>query len=158
METHQKVVGADKVLADLISRRTLVAPPDLLAISPYAAISQLQKGIRRGETTHALSAAATLLATSPERLWRRLGCIAPEDVGLGNIVAVRAVIDLIADLRGRKRYGTDWAIADALVEALARSPKCRAADDLLLVLERSSRWAEAQLDLSRQSDTKLWTG
>jgi hypothetical protein len=59
-------------------------PPASLDISPYLGASLLQKAIRRGRTETALQAAATLLEQSPERLWRRLACIAFEDVGLGD--------------------------------------------------------------------------
>ena len=54
---------------------------DTLTVSPWVAMSLLQKAIRRGEERLALRAAATLLL-SPDRLWRRCGCIAFEDVGV----------------------------------------------------------------------------
>ena len=50
-----------------------MAPPtQALAISPWVAMSLLQKAIRRGHEAWALNAAATLLHLSPDRLWRRL--------------------------------------------------------------------------------------
>lgn len=49
---------------------------DPLKVSPWIAMSLLQKAIRRGHEQLALRAAATLLRISPERLWRRCGCIA----------------------------------------------------------------------------------
>src|SRR5580698_9288306 len=66
------------------------SPPtsEPIDVSPWLAMSILQKSIRRGRADHALSAAATLLRDSPERLWRRLGCIAYEDVGIGSFDAV----------------------------------------------------------------------
>lgn len=68
--------------------------PYPLTMSPYVGASLLQKAIRRGRIELALQAAATLLEQSPERLWRRLACIAFEDVGLG---------DLDPPWRGRER-------------------------------------------------------
>jgi len=61
---------------------------DPLTISPWQAMSLLQKAIRRGRRDLALRAAATLLHASPERLWRRLGCIALEHIGVGDLGAI----------------------------------------------------------------------
>jgi hypothetical protein len=47
--------------------------------SPWVAMSAMQKAIRRGREDLALSGAATLLRDAPDKLWRRLGCIAYED-------------------------------------------------------------------------------
>ena len=44
---------------------------ETLTVSPWVAMSLLQKAIRRGRKDLALRAAATLLKGSPERLWRR---------------------------------------------------------------------------------------
>jgi hypothetical protein len=52
------------------------------------AMSALQKAIRRGQDGLAQRAAATLLSTSPERLWRRCGCIAFEDIGVADLDTV----------------------------------------------------------------------
>lgn len=53
--------------------------PAPLKISPWLAMSLLQKAIRRGESELAQHAAATLLLTAPDRLWRRCGAAAFED-------------------------------------------------------------------------------
>jgi hypothetical protein len=42
-----------------------------LNISPWLAMSLLQKAVRRGHAALARRAAATLLRDSPDRLWRR---------------------------------------------------------------------------------------
>jgi hypothetical protein len=61
-------------LADaIIHARTANAAP--LNVSPWIAMSLLQKAIRRGQEHLALRAAATLQGR-PDRLWRRSGCIA----------------------------------------------------------------------------------
>ena len=44
--------------------------------SPWLAMSAMQKAIRRGREDLALGAAATLLRDAPDKLWRRIGCIA----------------------------------------------------------------------------------
>ena len=64
-------------------------PPPLrpLDVSPWLAMSILQKAIRRSHEDLALGAAATLLRRTPDKLWRRIGCIAFEDVGVGNLQA-----------------------------------------------------------------------
>ena len=65
---------------------------DPLTVSPWVAMSLMQKAIRRGEERLALRAAATLLRDAPDRLWRRCGAIAYEDVGLADVDAVAIVM------------------------------------------------------------------
>jgi hypothetical protein len=57
-----------------------------LKISPWLAMSLLQKAIRRGEREFSQRASATLLLIAPDRLWRRCGAAAFEEIG----VAMRA--------------------------------------------------------------------
>ena len=52
----------------------------------------MQKAIRRGREDLALRAAATLLRDSTERLWRRCGIIAFEDVGVAALATVGKVV------------------------------------------------------------------
>jgi hypothetical protein len=66
-------------------------PCNPLAISPWVAMSLLQKAIRRGRKDLAFRAAAMLLIGAPEKLWRRLVCIAFEDIGLGDLDTVALV-------------------------------------------------------------------
>jgi hypothetical protein len=106
--------------------------PDPLPISPWLAMSLMQKAIRRGHESLALRAAATLLNDSPERFWRRCGGIAYEDVGLAGLEAVSLVTAALKGKRARAEIGPEWAIASVLVAKLARAPKCRASDDLLM--------------------------
>ena len=58
-------------------------PCDPLTISPWVAMSLLQKAIRRGRKDLALRAAATLLKGSPERLWRRHRKLSAYDPKMG---------------------------------------------------------------------------
>ena len=72
-----------------------------LNISPWVGMALLQKAVRRGRKQCALRAAATLLHQSPERLWRRIGCIAYEDVGVGDLDTVAMVTGALAGKRLR---------------------------------------------------------
>jgi hypothetical protein len=111
------------------------APCDPLIIPPWGAMSLMQKAIRRGHKDLALRAAATLLHGSSERLWRRLACIAFEDVGVGDLGTVTLVTAAMAGKRFRSELGGEWTVASFLVSRMSEATKCRAADDLLLVAE-----------------------
>src|SRR6266516_3737456 len=92
---------ARQQLSDAISNfQTSTCDP--LNVSPWIAMSALQKAIRRGQEHLALRAAATLLHVSPERLWRRCGCIAFEDVGVADL-------DLSRQLFPGNDIGRTWA-------------------------------------------------
>jgi len=71
-----------------VARRGEPPIPRPLDVSPWLAMSILQKAIRRGREDLALGAAATLLRFAQEELWRRIGCIAYEDVGVASLEAV----------------------------------------------------------------------
>jgi hypothetical protein len=62
-----------------------------LTISPWLAMSLMQKAIRRGREDFALRAAAKLLQDSPARLWRRLCITAYEDIGVADFETVAVV-------------------------------------------------------------------
>ncbi len=60
---------------DLVRRlaaRDQVPEGQPTTLSPWVAMSLLQKAVRRGRKDLALRAAATLLRDAPDRLWRRL--------------------------------------------------------------------------------------
>jgi replication-associated recombination protein RarA len=69
-------------LQGAVARQGKPPTPQPMAASPWVAMSAMQKAIRRGREDLALSAAATLLRDAPDKLWRRVGCVAFEDVGL----------------------------------------------------------------------------
>lgn len=121
--------------------------PQPLEISRYVGASLLQKAIRRGRTELAVQAAATLLQQSPERLWRRLACIAFEDVGLGNLDLVALATAAMAGKRVRAPLGGEWAVASYLTSRLTTAIKCRGADDLLLVAENHPSFENHRLQL-----------
>lgn len=122
---------------ELASHLANFAPPPVepLPISPWVAMSLMQKAIRRGRTDFAIAAAATLVVNDPDRLWRRLGGIAFEDIGLADPCAVGLVSAVLAGKRIRADLGGEWRVASWLVQRLCASPTCRATDDLLMACE-----------------------
>ena len=115
--------------------------------SPWVAMSAMQKAIRRGREDLALSAAATLLCDAPEKLWRRIGCIAYEDIGVARLEAVGLATVALVGKRHRVSPGGEWAIASCVVAEMCRAPKCRAADDLLMACELHPAYAEDRTEL-----------
>ncbi|MCK1693091.1 hypothetical protein [Bradyrhizobium sp. 144] len=120
---------------------------DPLYCTPWTAMSALQKAIRRGRKQIALAAASTLLAQSPERLWRRLACIAFEDIGLGDVELTALTTAAMAGKRMRATLGGEWKVASFLITRMANATKCRAADDLLLVAENHPTFESQRLQL-----------
>jgi hypothetical protein len=154
-------MGQDDVLRN--ARRQLsdalaeFQPPtsNTLTISPWVAMSLLQKAIRRARKDLGLRAAATLLHGSPERLWRRLGCIAFEDIGIGDLDTVALVTAALAGKRFREDLGGEWRVASCIVSRMAHTPKCRAADDLLLAAECHPHFEDARLAFAFRSVNDL---
>jgi hypothetical protein len=118
-----------------------------MVASPWVAMSTMQKAIRRGREDLALSAAATLLHDAPDKLWRRLGCIAYEEVGLASLDTVGIATVSLSGKQARAALGVEWAVASCVVAELSRAPKCRAADDLLMACELHPAYAKARTDL-----------
>jgi hypothetical protein len=135
------------------------SPPALypLLVSPYVAMSILQKAIRRGEECPAWRAAARLLQIAPEKLWRRLGCIAFEDIGVADVEAIAITMAGLSGKRFRETIGGEWHVASYLVSRQARAVKCRAADDLLMMSETHPALANARAELARRSIDDLLT-
>lgn len=134
-------------------RSAAIDRPTPLAVSPWVAMSLLQKSIRRGEEAHALSAASTLLAAAPHRLWRRLGGIAFEDVGLADFRSVSLVAASFTH-PGRKTEN-GWPFAAVLTLGLTRAAKCRAADDLLMVADLHPAYEADRLGLTHRPLSEL---
>ena len=128
-----------------------------LDVSPWLAMSVLQKAIRRGREDLALRAAASLLHDAPEKLWRRIGCIAYEDIGVASLEAVGLATVALAGKRHRSALGGEWEIASWLVAELSRAPKCRGADDLLMICELHPAHAEARVELPLLTTRELIT-
>jgi hypothetical protein len=131
-----------------IAQRGAPPSPTPVNVSPWVGMSVLQKSIRRGQEDLALRAAATLLRDAPEKLWRRLVCIAYEDVGVASLETVALATAAQAGQRARHDLGGEWQVASTLVSELSRAPKCRAADDLLMSCQLHPALAEARAELA----------
>jgi hypothetical protein len=130
-----------------VARQGKPPTPRPIDVSPWVAMSVMQKAIRRGREDLAFSAAATLLRDAPDKLWRRIGCIAYEDVGLASLGAVRLATASLGGKQARAALGGEWAVASCVVAELSRAPKCRSADDLLMTCELHPAYAEARAEL-----------
>lgn len=132
-------------------------PPDPkpLGISPWVAMSLVQKAIRRGHEGLALQAAATLLRDAPERLWSRLGAIAHEDIGLGDLATAGLVTAALAGKTVRAQLGGEWRVASFLVARMAKARKCRATDDLLFATENHPAFMTARMELGHHTRQEL---
>jgi hypothetical protein len=135
MERIPIIQHAQEELAELV-RSGPIPPPSPIACSPWIAMSLMQKAIRRGREELALRAAATLLRDSPERLWRRAGIIAFEDIGVADLKTVAIVVAALGDKAFRAKLGGEWAVASTIISMMARAPKCRASDDLAMIIHR----------------------
>ncbi|MFT4095753.1 MAG: hypothetical protein QM651_01430 [Rhodoblastus sp.] len=142
-------------LARKIAEREHRPDLDPLPASPWVAMSVLQKAIRRGREGFALRAAATLLIGAPDRLWRRLGGIVFEDVGLASIDALGLVTAALGGKRIRAQLGGEWSTASFLVSELACSPKSRASDDLLMIGETHPALADARREYANMHTRDL---
>jgi hypothetical protein len=138
-----------------VARQGEPPTPRPIEASPWVAMSVLQKAIRRGREDLALSAAATLLRDAPDKLWRRIGCIAYEDIGLAALDAVGIATVSLGGKQARAALGGEWAVASCVVAELSRASKCRAADDLLMTCELHPAYAEARAQLPRLTTSQL---
>lgn len=138
-------------------RGTEIVPqrPQPLGISPWLAMSLLQKAIRRGNEPFALQAAATLLQSSPSRFWRRLCIIAYEDIGLADFDLVALVTAAVGSKRWRAAVGGEWAVASYLIRQLTFAVGCRAADDLAVVCGWDPELEQERLKLTFQPTSTL---
>jgi MgsA AAA+ ATPase C terminal len=134
-------------LQGAVARQGKPPTPRPMDASPWVAMSAIQKAIRRGCEDLALGAAATLLRDAPHKLWRRIGCIAFEDIGVASLEAVGLATVALAGKRHRAALGGEWAVASCVVVEMCRAPKCRAADDLLMACELHPAYAQARAEL-----------
>jgi hypothetical protein len=114
-----------------------------------------QKAIRRGREDLALRAAATLLRDASERLWRRCGVIAFEDIGVADLTTAGMVVAALGGKAFRAKLGGEWSVASTIVLAMARAPKCRAADDLLMIVERHPKLEKVRSAYAKYSTREL---
>jgi hypothetical protein len=118
-------------------------------------MSALQKSIRRGRQQTALRAAATLLQFDPARLWRRVGCVAYEDIGVADLEAVALATAALTGKKFRASLGGDWRVASYIIDRMTGSPKCRAADDLLLLVESHPQYESLRTELATLNTDQL---
>lgn len=99
-------------------------------------ISALQKEIRRGNEYDAVYWAVELESFNSKALWNRLKVIASEDVGVAEPHAP-LIIDALESMylysKEKKKEEYRMFFVNA-VSILARAPKCRIADNLLITL------------------------
>jgi hypothetical protein len=141
-------------LADLLLDYREPAPTPM-PISPWLAMSLLQKSIRRGDAEFAQRAAATLATIAPDKLWRRAGAAAYEEVGIADLSAVALVTAALVGKRFRSTVGGEWKVASYVVDVMVRANKCRAADDLLLVADHHLSFKRAREALAEKSTAEL---
>jgi hypothetical protein len=144
-------------LAELLTQRPqgTIPEPQPLNASPWLCQSLLQKSIRRGETGHALRAAATLLRDEPDKLWRRLAVAVFEDIGLGSLDLIIPVLIGTSGKGIRQKFGGDWIVASALVERMAAARKDRSADDLLMSVLAHPAYEADRLGLTYKTNAEL---
>lgn len=123
------------MLRQAVTSGGITPDPTPIPMTPWQAMSLLQKAVRRGHSGFALQAASALLHQDPERLWRRAGIIAFEDIGVADLNTVGMVTAALAGKRVRQSLGGEWAVAAAITRAMAKARKNRAADDLLCLLD-----------------------
>ena len=69
---------------------------------------------------------------APDNFWRRIGCIAYEDVGVASLLeAVGLATVALAGKRHHSARAGEWVVTNCVVSELSRAPKCRGPDDLL---------------------------
>ncbi|MES2905491.1 MAG: hypothetical protein V4691_00420 [Pseudomonadota bacterium] len=155
MKTDCLIIARQKLAEKLNPYQPPVSNP--LSVSPWVAMSALQKAIRRGRNEIAQRAAATLLAESPERLWRRCGGIAFEDIGVANTETVALVTAALAGKRFRATLGGEWKVASFIVKEMVQATKCRAADDLLLSAQLHPTYTPLRQTLNLKTQEELET-
>jgi hypothetical protein len=135
-------------LACRIAERGSAPPIAPINASPWVAMSLLQKATRRGRDDLAQRAAATLFLNDPNKLWRRIGGIAFEDIGLAEIDTVALVTTALGGKRVRATLGGEWAVASFAISQMAQAHKCRTADDLLMNAELNPAFVSARREFA----------
>jgi hypothetical protein len=126
----------------------MVPTVEPLRISPWLAMSALQKGIRRADVDLATRAAATLLRSDPARLWRRLAGIVVEDIGLADLECVRLVIAATTGKGFRSQFGGEHRVAGLVIARMCQAKKCRATDDLFIAVSHHHELEAVRADLA----------
>ena len=103
----------DRLAQTIFDERQLLEPPEPLSCSQWVAMSALQKAIRRNEPEIGLRAAETLFRVAPDRVWRRIGIAAFEDVGIADFDSLSLATAGLAGKRWRAELGGEWPVASS---------------------------------------------
>jgi replication-associated recombination protein RarA len=129
----------------------------------HEVISALQKEIRRCNEYEAVYWATELESFNPKALWNRLRVIASEDIGLADPYA-SLIVDVLEkqyyDAVDHKRDSSRLFLVHAVLY-LARSPKSRIVDNLLVVVyndERKLEIPDYALDMHTYRGRKMGRG
>jgi hypothetical protein len=118
----------------------------------WRTVSSMQKAIRYRDRKNAIYAACTGWDMSPAHVLRRLGVIALEDVGAGNLLGVAMTLASLGSSTWRRSIGerrlTVW-----LADQLAQSPKDRTLCELCVLANYDT--APDKLAMSRWPDRQL---
>jgi len=118
----------------------------------WRTVSSMQKAIRYRDRDNAIYAACTGWDMSPAHVLRRLGVIALEDVGAGNLFGVAMTLASLGSSTWRRTIG-ERRLVVWLADQLAQSPKDRTLCELLVLTnyrtgpdkEEMSRWPDTEL-------------
>jgi replication-associated recombination protein RarA len=115
----------------------------------HEVLSALQKEIRRCKEYEAVYWAVELESFNSKVLWNRLRVIASEDIGIANPVAP-LIIDVLEKQYNDAKERDNDSYRLFLVHAvlfLARSPKSRMVDDLLITVYGNIRFKNEKLEI-----------
>lgn len=143
----------ETILSPLEAGIAETIPPAPMLGDRWLVSSCMQKAIRRGDAERALCAAVALWTADRQNFWRRLHVAAMEDCS-ANADVVVAVLTATANNAWRRRVG-DLKAGLFLTRLLCESVKSRAADELFLLLERSSVYHDLGEQFAQADDALL---
>ena len=137
------VADISYILCDIEKR--VIKLPDIhhIGFDKWLISSALQKAIRRGETKQAVTLAANLWQTDKNALWRRIGVIALEDIGIADISITTEALAICAASQWRRKVG-DLKIALYMVEQMANAVKSRAITHIYMQAELNADFKTAR--------------
>lgn len=127
-----------------------------LQADKYLLSSTMQKSIRRGKASEAVNAAKGFWLTDRTGFWRRIHITAMEDIGIGDLNAVIACLEITL-LRAKRDRETDLAAALYITQRLAEATKCRIADTAYVLVERGVQYQGDRTRFARMSPEELET-
>jgi hypothetical protein len=128
---------------------------DALPVDTWIARSILQKAIRRGLTSLAHRAAATLVSADPRTLWRRLLVTALEDLGPGEFETTARIVAVMQSRSWRQRMGGDWRVVAPLITQACAGTRDQSANELSNVAQYAPELSTFKSGLCEGSLTDL---